>query len=435
MENNENIDEKSEIIKIIGVGGAGGNAVNNMYNLGIVGVNYVICNTDIQALEASPIKTKIQLGKKLTAGLGAGNNPEKGRQSAEESVAEIDEILNNNTRMVFVAAGMGGGTGTGAAPVIAKQAKDKGILTIGIVTIPYRSEGKPRLRQAIRGVRQMSENVDSLLVINSQRLSEIYGDMSVRESLAKADLVLATAAKGIAELISKHMVINVDFADVQTAMTDSGCAVMGTGEARGENRAIEAVELALKSPLLNNNDINGASYILVNITSGIGEHETTQTEQLNIMDYLYEHAGGDDNENSNIIWGLGTDQSIDDDTIRVTVVATGFSTDCFEISQSKNVDVSVPLGSTEVIGKKYGDEKEITVKFEDPQKKEDDKILMNLYDNPLNGMRINQPKKYTTRDLRDATSLPLENLTEEVLSNIENVPAYERRQNTQKQTL
>ena len=310
---------KHSIIKIIGVGGGGGNAVNYMFSQGIKDVDFVICNTDSQALLKSPIPIKIQLGQTLTQGLGAGNLPEKGRQSAIETIDDISEILNKNTKMVFITAGMGGGTGTGAAPVIAQAAKELGILTVAIVTIPFRNEGPRRINQAIEGIAALKEHVDSLLVINNERLREIYGNLRLSEAFSKADEILTTAAKGIAEIITVPGYINVDFADVQTVMKESGVAVMGSGISEGEDRAIKAIELALNSPLLNNNDIRGARNILLNITSGVDE--ITMDEVGIITDYVQEVAGS----NTDIIWGNGIDESLGN-KINVTIIATGFGT-------------------------------------------------------------------------------------------------------------
>lgn len=280
---------QSSIIKVIGVGGGGSNAVNYMYKKGIKDVNFVVCNTDAQALANSPVPIRVQLGEMLTAGRGAGNKPEKGRQSAIESLEEINNILSDNTKMVFITAGMGGGTGTGAAPVIAKAARDLGILTVGIVTIPFRFEGFTRINQALEGIAEMEKYVDSLLIINNERLREMYGDLGISVSFAKADDVLAIAAKGIAEIITVHGYINVDFADVETVMRNSGVAVMGSATAEGEHRAIDAIEAALTSPLLNNNKIKGSTNVLLNITSG--SKEITQDELKSITDFVESMVG------------------------------------------------------------------------------------------------------------------------------------------------
>jgi cell division protein FtsZ len=308
------------IIKVIGVGGGGSNAVNYMYNLGIKDVDFVVCNTDIQALAKSPVPIKIQLGQTLTEGLGAGSKPEIGRQAAIESLDQIKEVLSQNTKMVFVTAGFGGGTGTGAAPIIAKTAKEMGILTVAIVTLPFEFEGKKRYNQAIEGIREIKNYVDSLLIINNQRLREMYGDLQFSVGFSKADDVLATAAKGIAEIITLPGHINVDFADVKAVMTNSGVAIMGSGIADGENRALNAIKQALNSPLLNNNDIKGARNILLNITCG--EPEITIDEISQITEYLQDAT----NNNSDIIFGVGKNLNMGE-KISVTIIATGFGTD------------------------------------------------------------------------------------------------------------
>ncbi len=308
------------IIKVIGVGGGGSNAVNYMYNLGIKDVDFVVCNTDVQALAKSPVPIKIQLGQTLTEGLGAGSKPEIGKQAAIESLDQIKEVLANHTKMIFVTAGMGGGTGTGAAPIIAKTAKEMGILTVAIVTLPFEFEGKKRYNQAIEGIREIKNHVDSLLIINNQRLREMYGDLQYSVGFSKADDILATAAKGIAEIITLPGHINVDFADVKAVMTDSGVAIMGSGIADGENRASLAIKQALNSPLLNNNEISGARNILLNITCG--EPEITIDEISQITEFLQEAT----NNNAEIIFGVGKNLQMGD-KISVTIIATGFGTE------------------------------------------------------------------------------------------------------------
>ncbi|WP_282037658.1 cell division protein FtsZ [Saccharicrinis aurantiacus] len=307
------------IIKVIGVGGGGSNAVNHMFSQGIKDVSFVVCNTDYQALVNSPVPIKIQLGESLTEGRGAGNKPDKGRESAIENIGDIEKVLKDNTRMVFITAGMGGGTGTGAAPIIAKTARELGILTVGIVTIPFRFEGKLRITQALDGIAEMERNVDSLLVINNEKLRGMYGDLKLSNAFAKADDVLSTAAKGIAEIITVHGYINVDFADVETVMRESGVAIMGSANADGPNRAIDAITKALESPLLNSNDIRGAKNILLNITSG--EEEITMDEVGEITDFVQETVGA----SASIIWGTGTDADLDHQ-VNVTIIATGFDT-------------------------------------------------------------------------------------------------------------
>ncbi len=307
------------IIKVIGVGGGGSNAVNHMFGQGIKDVNFMVCNTDEQALENSPVPIKIQLGESLTEGRGAGNKPERGKQAAIENISDIESVLSDNTRMVFITAGMGGGTGTGAAPIIAKAARDMGILTVGIVTIPFKFEGKLRINQALDGIAEMEKNVDSLLVINNEKLREMYGDLKLSNAFCKADDVLSTAAKGIAEIITVHGYINVDFADVETVMKNSGVAIMGSSTASGENRALTAIQQALESPLLNSNDIRGAQNILLNITSGVDE--ITMDEVGEVTDYVQDTVG----LSASIIWGTGSDIDLQDN-VSVTIIATGFNT-------------------------------------------------------------------------------------------------------------
>ncbi|RLD70663.1 MAG: cell division protein FtsZ [Bacteroidetes bacterium] len=309
--------ERSSQIKVIGVGGGGSNAVNHMYKKGIKDVNFVVCNTDAQALHNSPVAVKLQLGDVLTEGRGAGSKSEIGREAAQESIDRIKEVLSSNTNMVFITAGMGGGTGTGAAPVIASTAKEMGILTVAIVTIPFRFEGPERINQAIEGINALKDHVDSLLVINNEKLREIYGNLTVSKSFEKADDVLAIAAKGIAEIITVHGYINVDFADVQTVMSNSGVAIMGSAAASGEERARKAIEEALTSPLLNNNDIEGARSVLLNITSGA--QEITMDEVSEITDYVVSATSRD----TTLIWGIGSEESLGED-ISVTIIATGF---------------------------------------------------------------------------------------------------------------
>ncbi len=310
---------QSSIIKVVGVGGGGSNAVNHMFRQGIEGVNFFVCNTDAQALDASPVPNKIQLGVNLTEGRGAGSIPDTGKKAAIEDIERIKEALGTNTNMLFITAGMGGGTGTGAAPVIAKASKDMGILTVGIVTIPFAFEGRKRRLQAEEGIRELSENVDTLLIICNDRLRELYGNLSVSEAFARADNVLTTGAKGIAEIITLTGNINVDFADVRTVMSNSGVAIMGSGNAEGENRAINAIETALSSPLLNDNQIKGAKNILLNISSG--KEEVLMDEITEITDYIQNEAGS----SAEIIWGLNNDESLEKQ-LSVTLVATGFDT-------------------------------------------------------------------------------------------------------------
>jgi cell division protein FtsZ len=308
----------NSIIKVIGVGGGGSNAVNHMFLQGIVGVDFIVCNTDRQALDISPVPHKIQLGPTLTEGRGAGMIPEMGMNAAIENIEEIREILSKNTKMVFVTAGMGGGTGTGAAPVIAQVAKDLGILTVGIVTVPFNFEGRKRRQQAEEGLDKMRQNVDTLLIINNERLREFGKNMSLSSAFSHADNVLTVAAKGIAEVISVTGTINVDFNDVNTVLRNSGQAIMGSAVAAGEDRALVAVKEALTSPLLNDNDINGASYVLLNIT--YGDQEVMMDEITEITDYIQDAAGA----TADVIWGHGYDATLGD-KISITLIATGFS--------------------------------------------------------------------------------------------------------------
>ena len=303
------------IIMVTGVGGGGSNAVNHMFELEIADVSFMVCNTDPQALRNSPVPVTVRLGQN---GLGAGNNPEKGRQAALESLDEIIEIYKREgTKMVFITAGMGGGTGTGAAPVIARAAKELGILTVAIVTLPFKTEGPKRMRQAQQGIEELRGCVDSLLLINNENIQEIFGKLTLTEAFGKADDILATAARGIAEVITRENTVNVDFADVQTVMSDSGVALMGSGRASGEDRAMKVANMALESPLLNHNDIAGAKNILINITSG--DEEITLEETYMITEYIQERAGN----NADIIWGAGKDDALGQD-IEVTIIATGF---------------------------------------------------------------------------------------------------------------
>jgi len=311
---------QSSQIKVMGIGGGGSNAVNYMFTNGIKGVDFVVCNTDSQALEASPILVKIQLGQNLTEGLGAGSNPEVGRRAAEESADRITELLDANTKMLFLTAGMGGGTGTGAAPVIAEIAKEKGILTVGVVTIPFNTEGGYRKQYADEGIAELKKYVDTLLVINNEKLIEVYGDLTFTNAFAKANEVLNTATKGIAEVISQHLLVNIDLNDARKVLENSGTAVMGQATVEGENRAIEAVIEALDSPLLNDNDITGAQQVLLKIVTGDGDGEIRMSELGNIKNKIQEAAG----RNVNIIEGIGIDPELGM-AISVTVIATGFS--------------------------------------------------------------------------------------------------------------
>jgi cell division protein FtsZ len=334
----EMLKEKSSIIKVIGVGGGGGNAVNHMYRQGITGVDFIICNTDAQALELSPIPNKIQLGASLTEGMGAGSIPEVGKNSAIENIDDIKQILGSNTKMLFITAGMGGGTGTGASPIIAKAARELDILTVGIITTPFAFEGKRRKMQADAGMEELKKYVDSFLVISNDRLRQIFGNLTLGSAFAQADNILTTAAKGIAEIITLPGYVNVDFKDVRTVMKDSGVSIMGSSSAEGENRAFRAVEGALSSPLLKDNEIEGARYILLNISSG--DKEVTMDEVSVITDYIQEEAG----LAADLIWGNCIDENLGD-KLSVTIIATGFQTKDEreqELSTKKIVSMLIP---------------------------------------------------------------------------------------------
>ncbi len=362
--------EQSSIIKVIGVGGGGSNAVNHMYRQGIKGVDFIVCNTDHQALDISPVPTKIPLGQSLTEGRGAGSIPEIGKNAAIEDLEEIKEILAKNTKMIFVTAGMGGGTGTGAAPVIAQTARDMGILTVGIITVPFTFEGRKRRTQAEDGIEQMRDAVDTLLVINNDKLREMFGNLSLVNAFEQADDVLAIAAKGIAEVISVTGQINVDFNDVNTVMKDSGVAIMGSAEAEGEDRATKCVEQALSSPLLNDNNIEGATYVLLNIT--YGDKAVLMDEISDITDYIQEEAGS----TADVIWGHGHDETLGE-KLSVTIIATGFKTTphtglSFKAPKKKrmNLEDERPTEITQEIESPVGEETIITADKE-PQPVED----------------------------------------------------------------
>lgn len=423
MANTANQNGPGAEIKVIGVGGGGGNAVNYMQRQGIRDVDFVICNTDAQAMESSLVKTRVQLGASLTEGRGAGNKPEVGKQAAIENIEDVKNALSNHTKMVFVTAGMGGGTGTGAAPVIAKACQEAGFLTVGIVTIPFRSEGRRRIKQAAEGIAELETYVDSLLVINNERIREMFGNLSISEAFSRADNVLATAAKGIAEIITVPGYINVDFADVETVMRKSGMALMGTGVSSGEKRAEEAVEKALNSPLLNNNDIRGARNILLNITSG--NLEVTMDEVGLITDIVQNKAGFD----ADLIWGNGKDDSLGEN-LSVTIIATGFNTSNIpELNrQPQQVKERHSLVENEPVKNPF-----IPVK---PQKKEtaaDQKFIEFI----ANGETVKETEDFeslypgTVKVRHGIHKNPADTdyaeMSDEDVDNLENIPAYERR--------
>ena len=341
---------QSNVIKVIGVGGGGSNAINHMFKQGIRGVDFIVCNTDSQALDNSSVPNKIQLGVNLTEGLGAGANPDVGQQSAIESIAEIEKMLDSNTKMVFITAGMGGGTGTGAAPVIAQLAKERDILTVGIVTLPFSFEGKVRLEQAQIGINKLRKQVDSLIVINNNKLREVYGNLGFKAGFSKADEVLATASRGIAEVITHHYTQNIDLKDAKTVLANSGTAIMGSAVSSGENRAKEGIISALDSPLLNDNKITGAKNVLLLIVSGSDEITIDEIGEIN--DYIQNEAG----HNANIIMGVGEDESLGD-SISVTIIATGF-----DIEQQRGIVNVEPTKIIHVLDDEQKNEYDLTKK-------------------------------------------------------------------------
>ncbi len=358
---------QSNVIKVIGVGGGGSNAINHMFKQGIKGVDFIICNTDSQALENSSVPNKIQLGVNLTEGLGAGANPDVGHQSAIESIAEIEKMLDRNTKMVFITAGMGGGTGTGAAPVIAQLAKERDILTVGIVTLPFQYEGKVRMEQAQLGISKLRKQVDSLIVINNNKLREVYGNLGYKAGYSKADEVLATASRGIAEVITHHYTQNIDLKDAKTVLANSGTAIMGSAVSNGVNRAKEGIIAALDSPLLNDNKITGAKNVLLLIVSGADEITIDEISEIN--EYIQNEAG----HNANIIMGVGEDESLGD-SISVTIIATGF-----DIEQQREIVNVEPPKIIHTLGDEQKNEYDLTKKsvtsfnheIETPSKNED----------------------------------------------------------------
>jgi cell division protein FtsZ len=412
-------------IKVIGVGGGGGNALNHMFKLGIRDVDFVICNTDSQALDASPVPIKVQLGSALTEGRGAGNRPEVGKQAALENIEDVRNALANNTKMVFVTAGMGGGTGTGGAPVLAEACSALGFLTVGIVTIPFRNEGKRRIKQAIDGIAELENHVDALLVINNERIREMYGDFGISEAFSKADNVLATAAKGIAEIITVPGYINVDFADVETVMRKSGLALMGTGVASGKDRATEAVEQALNSPLLNNNDIRGAKNILLNITSGT--HEVTMDEVGKITDYLQNKAGFE----ADLIWGNGKDESLGEE-ISVTLIATGFGRSSIaEITGERKMEKETHQLNVDGSEKEKNESSQVVSEKESSKTDQKTFSFSGSVENSEDDLEFEvlYPKTMKERkNSSDNTKMDFSSASDDDLDEFENIPAYKRRQ-------
>ncbi len=401
--------EKSSIIKVIGVGGGGSNAVNHMFNQNIDGVNFIICNTDAQAISLSHVPNKIQLGPHLTQGLGAGANPQIGREATEESLEEIKRILEVNTKMAFITAGMGGGTGTGGAPIIAKICKDLGILTVGIVTTPFAYEGKKRFAQAEEGIRKLKDYVDTLLVISNDKMRHQFGNLTMKAAFSKADNVLATAAKCITDVINSTGQINVDFADVCTVMRNGGVAILGSAASEGENRAQKAIEDALNSPLLNDNDIRGAKWILININSAEGENEFTMDEVETIQNHLLSQAG----EDTDVILGLGYDNALEN-KIGITLIATGFEhKDPFDKKEA-------PKEANKI-------EDKIVMTLAQPEEKK------NLYQQPV--FQFDQKKEVRKPEVKEEVKAQAEPTQQEIKAESTNESVVEQMQNAMSPTL
>lgn len=432
--------DRSSIIKVIGVGGAGNNALKHMYEKKIHGVDFVICNTDAQALDNNPVSNKVQLGPSITEGLGAGAEPEVGEKAAIESMDDIRAILGQNTKMVFITAGMGGGTGTGAAPVIAKAAKDMGILTVGIVTVPFAFEGKRRLEQAELGLEKLRESVDSLIVINNDNLRSIFGNLGFKQAFSKADEVLTNAAKGMAEVITAPFAVNIDFRDAKTVLENSGTALMSTGIATGDNRAEEAVKKALDSPLLNDNKITGAKDVLLLILSGSEENQEATMDEIGfINDYVQKEAGG--SNSANVIFGVGTEEDLGD-AIKVLVIATGFAPEHQKKAKTKEEElkrVTIPLDEGIVPQTKA---KAVTESSSQPvstpintlkNEVETGKKVFRLDDNdevkpniPTNTFAMTKGEKVETLVLEEEqVGFSFENSEEEFIKEEEPTPAYD----------
>jgi len=435
-------DDSKPIIKVLGVGGGGSNAVTYMFNKGITGVDFAICNTDNQAMNLSAVKNRIQLGPSLTEGRGAGSKPVIGRESCLESIDEVKDFFNEGTKMLFVTAGMGGGTGTGAAPVIAKAARELDILTVGIVTVPFTFEGRRRMKQAMEGLAELQKNVDTLIVISNDKLRKIHGNLNLSEAFAKADDILMTAAKGIAEIITVPGYVNVDFEDVNTVMRDSGVAVMGTASCEGDDRAIRAVEAALQSPLLEDNDIKGAQHILLNITSGT--KEVTMDEVFEITEYIQEEAG----YGTDLIWGNCYDETLGEQ-ISVTVVATGFETGDTnpniktkeEKPVKKKIHVSLDdeddktsknISSSSFFNKDLGDD-DTQIEFNLSKKKSNkNKPKYSIETEPFAKPEVKKEEPVEKSETLEERRQRLKNLSvklnnPEVLNELENQPAYLRK--------
>ncbi|MCO6460218.1 MAG: cell division protein FtsZ [Saprospiraceae bacterium] len=416
------------IIKVIGVGGGGSNAVNHMFTQGIVGVDFAVCNTDNQALASSPIPTKIQLGPGLTEGRGAGSRPEVGKHACLESIEDVQVFLSQHTKMLFITAGMGGGTGTGAAPIIAKAAKDMGILTVAIVTLPFTFEGKLRHRYAQEGLEELKKNVDSIIIISNDKLREIHGNLTFSEAFAQADNILTTAAKGIAEIITITGYVNVDFEDVNTVMRDSGVAIMGSAQAEGEDRARRAVDMALNSPLLEENNISGAQNVLLNITSGV--RETTMDEISEITQFIQQEVGLD----TNIIWGNCFDEELGD-KLSVTVIASGFERHSRPLDQ-KPARTTVSLDDEkDVFSNKYSVEDFTSHENETTRRNIQDtteRFIQSYTSDPYmeesneDAQKRSREREQVKAELRRNASRVKLNNTHTIIE-LENTPAYVRR--------
>ncbi|KAA6335076.1 Cell division protein FtsZ [termite gut metagenome] len=390
--------EAPRIIKVVGVGGGGGNAVTHMYREGIHDVTFMLCNTDSQALNVSPVPSKLQLGRTITEGLGAGNRPERAREAAEESVDEIRQAFNDGTKMVFITAGMGGGTGTGAAPIIACIAKEMDILTVGIVTIPFIFEGEPKIIQALDGVERIARHVDALLVINNERLREIYANLTVTNAFKKADETLSIAAKSIAEIITLRGTVNLDFADVRTILKDGGVAIMGTGFGEGDNRVTKAIDDALHSPLLNNNDIFNSKKVMLNV-SFCEQSEMMMDEMNEIHDFMRKFR-----EDVEVIWGMAIDNTLES-KIKITLLATGFGVE------------NVP-GMGAVLERRMADDEDVRIQLEE-KKEKDKKRIEEVY-----GISI---RNKTTHKRREIYIYSIEDMdNDDVISDVDNYPTYRR---------
>jgi len=418
---------QSTIIKVIGVGGGGSNAVAYMFNQGIVGVDFAVCNTDNQSLDNSPVGVKIQLGPALTEGMGAGSVPEVGKQSCIESIDDVRKFLDTGTKMLFITAGMGGGTGTGAAPIIAKAAKELGILTVAIVTLPFKFEGLRRQNQALEGMENLKKNVDSILVISNDRLRTMHGNLTLTNAFSKADDVLTTAARGIAEIITLPGYINVDFKDVNTVMKNSGVSIMGYAESAGPDRARNAVEGALSSPLLEDNDIRGAQHILLNISSG--KNEVTMDEIGEITDYIQEEAG----YGTHLIWGNCTDESLDD-KLSITIIATGFE-ECAkrhdaEAAKVKKVHIDETFDvADDIESDVYNENTDVpsnVIEFDTHNLSSDPFVSNTPRETKRPPVRERKATIGTSVNERKKSSVPLDN--PRVIAEMEDVPAYLRRE-------